>query len=63
MNAVKATLAGDPAARSLDVSARDGVVMLQGQVASVQAKQRALAAARAADGVTQVVDRIRVAKR
>ena len=62
-NAVRSKLAGDPGASSLDISARDGVVMLQGNVASAQVKRRALSAARATDGVTQVVDRIRVGGR
>jgi len=62
-NAVRSKLAGDPGASSIDISARDGVVMLQGNVASAQVKQRALTAARATDGVTQVVDRIRVGRR
>jgi hyperosmotically inducible protein len=62
-NAVKSKLARDPGASNLDVSTRNGVVMLQGSVTSAQAKQRALTAARATDGVTQVVDRIQIARR
>jgi hyperosmotically inducible protein len=45
---------------SIDVSARDGIVLLQGQVATAAAKQRALALARETDGVVQVVDRLAV---
>jgi osmotically-inducible protein OsmY len=46
----------------IEVTAKNGVVLLQGSVPSAAAKQRALALARGADGVTQVVDRIRVGK-
>jgi hyperosmotically inducible periplasmic protein len=46
----------------IEVTAKNGVVLLQGTVPSAAAKQRALALARGADGVTQVVDRIRVGK-
>jgi hyperosmotically inducible protein len=58
-SAVKSKLGN---ASGIDVSAKDGVVMLEGTVASAAAKQKALAAARQADGVTQVVDRLRVRK-
>ena len=46
----------------LEVSAKNGVVLLQGTVATNAAKQRALTLARGTDGVTQVVDRIRIGK-
>jgi osmotically-inducible protein OsmY len=46
----------------IEVTTKNGVVLLQGTVPSAAAKQRALALARGADGVTQVVDRIRVGK-
>jgi len=46
----------------IDVTAKSGVVLLQGTVTSSAAKQRALTLARGTDGVTQVVDRIRIAK-
>ena len=46
----------------IEVTAKNGVVLLQGTVPSAAAKKRALALARGADGVTQVVDRIRVGK-
>lgn len=45
---------------SIEVSARDGVVLLQGTVASPAARQRALALVRGGEGVVQVVDRIAV---
>ena len=47
---------------AIDVSAKNGVVLLQGTVTSNAAKQRALTVARGTDGVTQVVDRLRVGK-
>ncbi len=46
----------------IEVTARNGVVLLQGSVASDAAKQRALTLARGTDGVSQVVDRISVGK-
>jgi osmotically-inducible protein OsmY len=46
----------------LDVSAKSGVVLLQGTVTTNAAKQRALTLARGTEGVTQVVDRIRIRK-
>ena len=46
----------------IEVSAKNGVVLLQGTVSSAAAKQHALAVVRNTDGVTQVVDRIRVGK-
>jgi hyperosmotically inducible protein len=62
---LKTKLAGDAQlkAAKIDVSARDGVVMLQGTAATQAAKQRALKLARETEGVTQVVDRITVGKR
>jgi hyperosmotically inducible protein len=59
---LKTRLAGDARLKSasIDVSARDGVVLLQGQVATPAAKQRALALARETEGVVQVVDRLTV---
>jgi osmotically-inducible protein OsmY len=47
---------------AIEVSAKNGVVLLQGSVASAAAKQRALTLARGTDGVSQVVDRIAVGK-
>ena len=46
----------------LEVSAKSGVVLLQGTVTTSAAKQHALTLARETDGVTQVVDRIRIQK-
>jgi osmotically-inducible protein OsmY len=45
---------------SLDVTAKNGVVVLQGTLPTSAAKRRALTVARGIDGVTQVVDRIDV---
>jgi hyperosmotically inducible periplasmic protein len=59
---LKNRFAGDARLKSasIDVSARDGIVLLQGQVGTPAAKQRALALARETDGVVQVVDRLTV---
>ena len=61
---LKTKLAGDARlkAAKVDVSARDGVVLLQGTVANQAAKQQALKLARETEGVTQVVDRITIKK-
>jgi hyperosmotically inducible protein len=61
---VKSQLSSDAqvSAASIDVSAKNGVVLLQGTVTSSAAKQRALTVARGTDGVTQVVDRLKVGK-
>ena len=45
---------------AITVSARDGVVMLEGTVPTQAAKQHALSVARQAQGVVQVVDRLTV---
>ena len=47
---------------AIEVTAKNGVVLLQGTVTSAAAKQRALTIARGTDGVTQVVDRVQVGK-
>ncbi len=47
----------------VQVTAKNGVILLEGTVPTSAAKQRALKLAREAEGVTQVVDRIRVGKR
>jgi hyperosmotically inducible protein len=47
---------------TVDVSARDGIVLLQGDVPTDAARQRALAAAREAEGVLQVVDRLQIGR-
>lgn len=61
---VKSQLSGDARVKgaSIDVTAKNGVVLLQGTVPSAAAKQRALTLARGTDGVTQVVDRLKVGK-
>ena len=61
---VKSQLSSDTQIKSapIDVSAKDGVVLLQGTVTTTAAKRRALALARGTDGVTQVVDRLRIGK-
>lgn len=59
---VRELLQGDSqtAGATITVTAKDGVLLLEGTVPNTLAKQRALALAREADGVVQVVDRIRV---
>ncbi len=61
---VKTQLSSDAQVKgaAIDVTAKNGVVLLQGTVASTAAKRRALTVARGTDGVTQVVDRLRVGK-
>jgi osmotically-inducible protein OsmY len=46
---------------TIEVSTRDGVVLLQGPVASEAARKQALAIAQNTEGVVQVVDRLTVA--
>jgi hyperosmotically inducible protein len=58
--AIKSKLSRDAQLKGIEVSARDGVVLLQGTVASQATKQRALTAARETEGVMQVVDRLSV---
>ena len=62
--AIRSKLAADPQtkAASLDISARDGVVLLQGTVATEAMKQKAISLARQGEGVVQVIDRITVKK-
>jgi osmotically-inducible protein OsmY len=62
---VKAAVSADAQLKgaNVEVSARDGVVLLQGSVANQAAKQRLLTAVRNAEGVTQVVDRVAVGAR
>ena len=50
----------DVKAGALDVTARDGVVLVDGTVPTAAAKDRALTLARETDGVLQVIDRVRV---
>jgi osmotically-inducible protein OsmY len=61
---VKTQLSSDARVKgaAIDVTAKNGVVLLQGTVPSTAAKQRALTVARGTDGVTQVVDRLHVGK-
>lgn len=47
-------------AAAIEVSARDGVVLLEGTVPTAAARQRALALARETKGVTQIVDRLSI---
>jgi osmotically-inducible protein OsmY len=49
-------------AAPIEVSAKNGVVLLQGTVSTAAAKQRALTLARGTDGVTQVIDRVQVGR-
>jgi hyperosmotically inducible protein len=58
--AIQSKLTRDAQLKGIEVSMRDGIVLLQGSVANQAAKQRALTAARETEGVTQVVDRIGV---
>lgn len=62
--ALRTRLAADATLKSagLEVSARDGVVLLQGMVPDPAAKLRALTLAGETEGVVQVVDRLRVTK-
>jgi len=59
---IKSQLASDNQIKSapIDVSAKSGVVTMQGTVPTRAAKERALTVASGIDGVTQVVDRIQV---
>lgn len=58
-SAVKGKIGGAQV-QGIDVIARDGVVLLQGQVANQSTKQRVLTMARETEGVVQVVDRLSV---
>jgi hypothetical protein len=59
---VKSKLAADDAVKAyqVDVDTRDHVVTLTGTVDSVAAKERAVLLARGTDGVSDVVDNIRI---
>jgi hyperosmotically inducible periplasmic protein len=54
--------AGQLKGASVAVTARSGLVLLEGTAPSAAAKQHALDLARESDGVTQVIDRIRISK-
>lgn len=62
---LQTTLSSDGLVKSADiqVTAKNGIILLEGTVPTSVAKQRALKLARETEGVTQVVDRIRVGKR
>jgi hyperosmotically inducible protein len=64
VSALTSRLSSDPQVgkTAIEISAKNGVVLLQGPVASAAAKQRALSLARSTDGVTQVVDRLRIGR-
>jgi osmotically-inducible protein OsmY len=59
---IKSQLASDNQVKNapIEVTAKSGVVTLQGTVPTRSAKERALTVARGIDGVTQVVERIQV---
>ena len=59
---IKAKMALDDTVKALDldVDTRNGVVTVGGAVRSEAERQRALALARETEGVTQVIDRLRV---
>jgi len=57
---VKTQFTNDPQLRAIDVSVQEGVAQLQGTVASTAVRQKAVDVARNTEGVTQVVDRLRV---
>jgi hyperosmotically inducible protein len=61
---VKSELSSDTRMKGapIEVTAKNGVVLLQGTVATAAAKERALTLARGTDGVSQVVDRLRIGK-
>jgi len=61
---VKSQLSSDAQVKgaAIDVTAKNGVVLLQGTVPSRTSRQRALTVTRGIDGVTQVVDRLKVGK-
>ena len=49
-------------AATITVTAKDGVVLLDGVAPTAAAKQRAISIARDTDGVVQVIDRITVGR-
>ncbi|OFW12252.1 MAG: hypothetical protein A3F70_15855 [Acidobacteria bacterium RIFCSPLOWO2_12_FULL_67_14] len=61
---VRAALASDrqASADAVQVTARDGVLLLEGRVPTAAARQRVLSAARGVEGVVQVVDRLSLAR-
>jgi hyperosmotically inducible protein len=63
MTTIQAKYFVDPTIKEseIDVSVKDGVVLLQGTVPDAAARQRAIAIARNSQGVLQVVDRLTIA--
>jgi hyperosmotically inducible protein len=61
-SALRSKLTREASLKGIEVSARDGVVLLQGSVANQAAKERALTLARGTEGVMQVVDRLSVGR-
>jgi osmotically-inducible protein OsmY len=59
---VKSRLSADPQMKVIDVTVQDGVAQLQGTVATVAVRNRAVDVARQTEGVTQVIDRLRVTR-
>jgi len=57
---VKSQFAADPQLQAIEVTVQQGVAQLQGTVGSVGVRNRAVDMARQTNGVTQVVDRLRV---
>ena len=49
-------------AATITVTAKDGVVLLDGVAPTAAAKQQAITAARSTEGVLQVIDRITVGR-
>ena len=64
-SAVQARFSEDASLRSatIAVTAKDGVVLLDGLAPTAAARQRAISIARGTDGVVQVIDRITVGSR
>ena len=61
---VQASIAADPSLTQsmIAVTAKNGVVVLDGITPNAAAKHRAITTARTLDGVVQVIDRVRVAR-
>jgi hyperosmotically inducible protein len=59
---VKTQFAADPQLQVIDVTVQEGVAQLQGTVPSTAVRQKAVDLARNTEGVTQVVDRLRIRK-
>jgi len=57
---IKSQFSADPQLTVVDVTVQEGVAQLQGTVPSTAARQKAVDLARNTDGVTQVVDRLRI---